>query len=120
MVSSVRDVTRFLRALMRGAVVRQPYLDQMRVVDPITVDERGTGFGLGLERLPYSCDNYGKNGSLPGYTTIAQSTPDGRRQVMWAANSVDWLLRPGEPVLFIELHAAFGQLLCEGRPPAAP
>jgi D-alanyl-D-alanine carboxypeptidase len=118
-VSSTRDLATFLRALMTGAVVRQPYLDQMRLVDPIAVDVRGTGFGLGLERVPYSCDNYGKNGSVPGYLTLAQSTPDGRRQVVWAANSTDWLLRPGEPVLFIELHAAFGQLLCEGRPARA-
>jgi D-alanyl-D-alanine carboxypeptidase len=60
LVSSSRDVTTFLRALMKGTVVRQPQLDQMRVVDPITIDETGAGFGLGLETLPYTCVNYGK------------------------------------------------------------
>ena len=50
-----------------------------------------------------------------GYVTIAESTADGRRQVLWAVNSADWLLRPEEPVLFIELQAALGQLWCEGR-----
>jgi hypothetical protein len=98
---------------MKGQVVRRPQLDMMRVVDPIAVDEHGTGFALGLEKLPYSCDNYGKNGSLPGYAVIAQSTGDGRRQVLWAVNNVDWLFRPGDPVLFLEVHAALGQLLCE-------
>jgi D-alanyl-D-alanine carboxypeptidase len=115
LVSSSRDVTTLLRALMKGTVVPQPQLDQMRVVDPIAVDQTGTGFGLGLEHLPYSCDNYGKNGSVPGYLTIAQSTTDGKRQVLWAANNTDWLLRPVPPVLFFELHAALGQLLCERR-----
>ncbi|HEV8527056.1 MAG TPA: serine hydrolase domain-containing protein [Actinomycetes bacterium] len=115
LVSSSRDVTTFLRALMKGTVVRQPQLDQMRVVDPITIDETGAGFGLGLETLPYTCVNYGKNGSMPGYVTIAHSTADGRRQVLWAGNSADWLLRPVEPVLFFEVRAALGQLLCEGR-----
>jgi hypothetical protein len=98
---------------MQGTVVRQPQLDQMRVVDPITIDDSGAGFGLGLETLPYACANFGKNGSLPGYMTIAHSTADGRRQVLWAGNSVDWLLR-GDPVLFFEVRAALGQLLCEG------
>jgi D-alanyl-D-alanine carboxypeptidase len=114
LVSSGRDVTTFLRALMAGSVVGQRQLDQMRVVDPITIDDTGAGFGLGLETLPYSCANYGKNGSMPGYVTIAHSTADGRRQVLWAGNSLDWLLR-GDPVLFFEVRAALGQLLCEGR-----
>jgi hypothetical protein len=52
--------------------------------------------------------------SLPGYMTDAHSTADGRRQAMWAGNSVDWLLR-GDPTLFFEVRAALGQLLCEGR-----
>jgi hypothetical protein len=86
----------------------------MRVVDSITIDDTGAGFGLGLETLPYSCANYGKNGSLPGYVIIAHSTVDGRRQVSWAGNSLDWILR-GDPVLFFEVRAALGQLLCEGR-----
>jgi hypothetical protein len=104
----------FLHALMNGTVVRQPQLDQMRVVDPITIDD-GAGFGLGLETLPYACANYGKNGSMPGYVIIAHSTADGRRQVSWAANSVDWLTVRGDPVSFFEVRAALGQLLCEGR-----
>jgi D-alanyl-D-alanine carboxypeptidase len=114
MVSSGRDVTTFLRALMKGTVVPQPQLDQMRVVDPIASEPSGTGFGLGLETLPYSCANYGKDGSLPGYVTDAHSTADGRRQALWAGNSVDWFLR-GDPTLFFEVRAALGQLLCEGR-----
>jgi D-alanyl-D-alanine carboxypeptidase len=114
LVSSSRDVTTFLRALMNGSLVRQPQLDEMRVVDPITIDDTGAGFGLGLETLPYACVNYGKNGSLPGYLTIAHSTADGRRQVVLAGNSLDWILRPVQPVLFFEARAALGQLLCEG------
>jgi D-alanyl-D-alanine carboxypeptidase len=115
LVSSARDVTTFLRALMNGTVVRQPQLDQMRVVDPITIDDDGAGFGLGLETRPYACVNYGKNGSMPGYMTYVHSTADGRRQVLWAANSLDWLTLRGDPELFFEGRAALGQLLCEGR-----
>jgi hypothetical protein len=62
-------VTTFLRALMNGSVVRQPRLDQMGVVDPITIDD-GDGFGPGLETLPHACANYGKNGSMPGYMNL--------------------------------------------------
>ena len=114
-VSSSRDVTTFFRALMKGTVVRQPQLDQMRVVDPITIDDTGAGFGLGLESRPYTCANYGKNGSMPGYMTYVHSTADGRRQVLWAGNSLDWATVRGDPVLFFEGRAALGQLLCEGR-----
>jgi hypothetical protein len=84
-------------------------------VDPVTLDERGAGYGLGLDTLAYPCANYGKSGSLPGYATIVQSPPDGHRQVVLAANSIDWAMRPVEPVLFIEAHTALGQLLCERR-----
>jgi D-alanyl-D-alanine carboxypeptidase len=115
LVSSGRDVTTFLRALMRGEIVPQPQLDQMRVVDPITVGEDDKGFGLGLETHPYACANYGKDGSVPGYVTLVQSTTDGARQVLWAGNSVDWILPPGRPEGFFEVQAALGQLLCEGR-----
>jgi|tagenome__1003787_1003787.scaffolds.fasta_scaffold20971366_5 D-alanyl-D-alanine carboxypeptidase len=115
MVSSGRDVTTFLRALMNGTVVPLPQLDQMRVVDPITIDDDGAGFGLGLETRPYSCANYGKNGSMPGYMTYVHSTADGRRQVLWAGNSLDWFTLRGDPESFFEGRAALGQLLCEGR-----
>jgi len=98
---------------MKGEGVRQPQLDQMRVVDAIASDEIGTGFGLGLERQPFSCDNFGKNGSVPGYAITAQSTSDGERQAMWAMNSADWLLRPDLfAPLFFELRTALGEALC--------
>ena len=115
LVSSSRDVTTFFRALMKGTVVHQPQLDQMRVVDPITIDDTGAGFGLGLESRPYTCANYGKNGSMPGYMTYVHSTADGRRQVLWAGNSLDWATVRGDPASFFEGRAALGQLLCEGR-----
>jgi D-alanyl-D-alanine carboxypeptidase len=114
-VSSSRDVTTFLGSLLAGAIVPQPQLDQMRVVDPIAVDQYGVGFGLGLETHPYPCANYGKNGSVPGYVTLVQSTVDGARQVLSVGNSVDWILPPVRPEGFLEVQAALGQLLCEGR-----
>jgi hypothetical protein len=42
------------------------------------------------------------------------STP-GARQVLWVGNSVDWILPPVRPAGFLEVQAALGQLLCEGR-----
>jgi D-alanyl-D-alanine carboxypeptidase len=113
LVSSGRDITVFMRAVLKGAVVPRQQLAQMQVVDPVTLDESGAGYGLGLETHGYPCAHYGKNGNVPGYVTIAESTVDGRRQVVWAANGADWLLRPGEPVLFIEVRTALGQLLCD-------
>jgi D-alanyl-D-alanine carboxypeptidase len=117
LVSSGRDVTTFLQALMTGKVVSQPHLDQMRVVDAVATDETGPSFALGLEKQPFSCDNYGKNGSMPGYGITAQSTSDGTRQAMWAMNNVDWLLDPETfGPLFLELRAALGEVLCGSSP----
>jgi D-alanyl-D-alanine carboxypeptidase len=114
LVSSGRDVNTFYRALLNGHVVPRAQLEAMKVVDPIAYEDE-IGFGLGLEALPLPCANYGKSGSVPGYATLAASTADGARQVVWGANSVDWAFRPVEPVRFIEVRAAMGQLLCEGR-----
>lgn len=68
-----------------------------------------------METHGYPCAHYGKNGNVLGYVTIAESTTDGQRQVLWATNGADWQLRPEEPVLFIEARAALGQLLCDRR-----
>lgn len=84
MVSTTRDLGRFLRRLMAGRVVPGPWLDRMLTVPEVPYAGGGPArFSLGLERtpLPGGLVVYGKSGSVPGYRTLAVATPDRSRSL---------------------------------------
>ena len=88
-VSTVRDVADFYRALLSGRLLSPKQLQAMKT----TVSERtgkvvvaGPGNGLGIGRSPLSCGGWGHSGELPGYQVHAISSGDGRRQVVLMVN----------------------------------
>ena len=87
MVSTVDDVARFHRALLRGRLLPPGLLRAMQT----TVDT-GSGFryGLGLVSIELPCGTvWGHEGGLPGYENWALSTRDGEDQVVMMVNAGD-------------------------------
>jgi D-alanyl-D-alanine carboxypeptidase len=77
-VSTPRDMDRFIRALFGGELLEPAQLEQMRT----TVDT-GTGgarYGLGVFSRPLSCGRtvWGHNGGITGFSTAGGTTDDGR------------------------------------------
>jgi D-alanyl-D-alanine carboxypeptidase len=87
-VSTVRDVADFYRALLTGRLLEPAELQAMKT----TVSERtgrvtsGSGYGLGIGRLRSSCGGWGHTGELPGYDISAAFTANGRHQVVLMMN----------------------------------
>jgi D-alanyl-D-alanine carboxypeptidase len=80
LVSSARDLARFLAALLGGHLLPARELRAMEAVSP--------RYGLGLAVYPTRCGlAWGHTGNLNGVLTIAWSTRDGRRQAVLMANA---------------------------------
>ena len=92
MVSTTRDLGRFLRALLAGRVVPQPWLEPMLTVPDVPYAGSAGGcakgpdaghacFTAGLQRtpLPGGPVVFGKSGGIPGYRTLVVGTEDGSR-----------------------------------------
>jgi D-alanyl-D-alanine carboxypeptidase len=92
MVSTTRDLDRFLGALMAGRVVPQPWVDPMLTVPDVPYEGTSGGcaqgpdaghacFTTGLQRtaLPGGPVVYGKSGGMPGSRTLVLATADGGR-----------------------------------------
>jgi D-alanyl-D-alanine carboxypeptidase len=86
MISNGPDVATFLRALFTGRLLQKALLDQMtRVIPPPSGNPFPwvKGYGLGLFKFDFGCGVvYGHIGGTRGYTGLAASTPDGRRQAV--------------------------------------
>jgi D-alanyl-D-alanine carboxypeptidase len=78
MVSTTADLNRFFDALLGGRLLPPALLAEMK-----TVFSGEDQFGLGLLRLllPGVQPLWGFTGGIFGYTTVAASTEDGRRQI---------------------------------------
>jgi D-alanyl-D-alanine carboxypeptidase len=84
-VSTVDDLAHFYRALLGGRLLAAPLLVQMENTRPIS---RGSGYGLGLLRLRLSCGTFlGHTGDIPGYSTFAFATRDGKHQFVVAVTA---------------------------------
>ena len=97
-ISTVRDVANFYRALLAGRLLAPEQLKAMKT----TVSERtgklvasGPGYGLGIARsgiarpsaaVGVSCAGWGHSGELPGYDVSAAFSEDGRRQAVLMIN----------------------------------
>ncbi|MEV6670026.1 serine hydrolase domain-containing protein [Streptomyces sp. NPDC051162] len=88
-VSSARDLDRFLTALMAGSsggLVSDDSLRQMTSVLPTGTAK--VGYGLGVREFALSCGKVlGHGGIVQGYQTQSFSTPDGKRTVILFANA---------------------------------
>jgi D-alanyl-D-alanine carboxypeptidase len=87
-VSTVRDVADFYRALLTGRLLEPAELQAMKT----TVSERtgrvtsGSGYGLGIARTRISCGGWGHTGELPGYDVSTVLTANGRHQAVLMMN----------------------------------
>ncbi|MEV6906044.1 serine hydrolase domain-containing protein [Amycolatopsis sp. NPDC051071] len=76
MVSTGPDLTRFVRALLAGKVLRPDLLAEMRK----TVPAQGPDYGLGIREIPLPCGGvaWGHAGNGPGFDSFTAATEDGR------------------------------------------
>ncbi|MHC3470013.1 serine hydrolase domain-containing protein [Streptomyces sp. 7R007] len=86
LISSTRDLSTFLRALLGGRLTSAAGLRQMERMLPVTGTQ---GYGLGLRRRDLSCgvSVYGHTGAVQGYYTYAFASKDGRRTLTALANT---------------------------------
>jgi D-alanyl-D-alanine carboxypeptidase len=79
LISTLHDLTRFLRALLGGRLLPPRLLTAM--MTPVPTGRPGIGWGLGLMVIELPAGRLlGHDGDIPGYNNIVLSTPDGRRQ----------------------------------------
>ena len=119
MVSGAADMNRFYRTLFRGELLPRPLVDEMlRAVpggDPVFPD-----YGLGLENIELTCGVtlWGHTGSIPGYSSYAFSTADGRQQVSMSLN-VFMLGERAVPIIY-DAADAINQAVCHQPYPQPP
>ena len=89
MISTVDDVARFYRALLRGGLL--PPAQQRELLAAIPVNDTGELFaeryGLGSYSVQLSCGTaWGHDGGIIGFKTFAYTSPDGNRQAVIVYN----------------------------------
>ncbi|MFE7839317.1 serine hydrolase domain-containing protein [Streptomyces sp. NPDC057474] len=89
MISDADDLSRFVSALLRGKLLPEKQLAEMKNVIPID-GERG-GYGLGLITYTLSCgvQLWGHSGGIHGSLSETATTADGRHTLTYNFNS-DW------------------------------
>lgn len=87
-VATASDVAAFLDGLFSGALLAPEYLDLM--TEPTQELDEYRSRGLGVVRYDFATGNvaYGHHGGMPGFTTVAARTEQGRCVVMWQ-NGID-------------------------------
>ena len=97
MVSTARDVARFLQALLGGELLAPSLRAELLTTVPSDWEE-SVGYGLGIEEVSSLmgvadslCGTaWGHLGFSFGYTTIALASEDGERQVVILVNTLLW------------------------------
>ena len=109
MVSTARDVARFLQALLGGELLAPEIRAELLTTVPSDWEE-SDGYGLGIEEVsslmgqaPSPCGSaWGHLGFAMGHTTIALSSESGDRQVVVCVNTL---------VMSDEVWVALGRLV---------
>lgn len=85
MISSARDLDRFLDALLRGDLLTGQQRDEM-----MTLPTPDAVHGLGITRIPLGGGLvvWGKSGDRPGYNNGVAGTLDGARTLVYSANTL--------------------------------
>jgi D-alanyl-D-alanine carboxypeptidase len=114
MVSSPRDLNRFIAADAGGELLSQATHDQQfTFVDGLS-QPSGPGrneAGLGIFRYTTPCGVvYGHTGNVGGYTQFAAATADGRRSV--TLSLTEQLSDSSAAPLVSQFRAIEGQLVC--------
>ncbi|WP_309111724.1 serine hydrolase domain-containing protein [Saccharothrix sp.] len=84
-ISSARDLDRFLNALLRG-----PFLTDRARAELMTVPFEGASHALGISRLDLGGGLvvWGKSGDRPGYNNGVAGTLDGSRTLVYSVNTL--------------------------------
>ncbi|GAA3235498.1 serine hydrolase domain-containing protein [Nonomuraea helvata] len=111
LVSTPRDVNRFLGALLGGRLLTPSMLEQMKRTVPVAGAPQGWGYGLGLTKILLSCGGlaWGHSGDVGGYSTRSGITEGGRSATVTA--TAESLTADGDK----QLDAALDTALCAGR-----
>lgn len=114
MISSARDLNRFLDALVGGKLLRPAQLKEM-MTTRATGGSDGREYGLGLERRPLPCGGvyWGHGGDIFGYETMGGATVDGRAATVMV--NVD---PGGTDAQDRDMRSTVETALCEDRPAA--
>jgi D-alanyl-D-alanine carboxypeptidase len=84
-VSDMREVQRFFRALLRGRLLPPAMLAEMTTSVPTG---QGFDYGLGVVVIETGSGRaFGHEGAIPGFVNFVLSTEDGRRQVALVMNA---------------------------------
>jgi D-alanyl-D-alanine carboxypeptidase len=84
LVSDGEDLARFFNALLGGRLLPPA---ELRSMETIAGSTPLFSYGLGLEKVATTCGAvWGHTGAMPGYSTYALSSKDGRRQVIVLVN----------------------------------
>lgn len=79
-ISTLRDMTAFYRALVDGTALSPESLAEMEKTVEFGQPGSGAGYGLGLAKVPLPCGGsaWGHDGAVPGYYSQTLVTEDGR------------------------------------------
>lgn len=126
-VSSMRDLNRFVRAWGGGSLLREPKLRraQTAFLPPFTGGEPiGPGQnrgGLTLFRYATPCGVvYGHSGNFPGYTQWIASSPDGTRSTVVSVNSQYNVGAEGPQQVLQAVRHLFRRAACAALAPSVP
>ena len=115
LVSTPTDLARFWQAVARGQLLRprqMAELHQTVLADGFQGIRPGIRYGLGIMWIPNRCGgSWAHVGSMPGMSTLAAVTPDGRRStVLYLATE---LADPGPAMAVIQRQMALlDDLIC--------
>ncbi|RZS37799.1 D-alanyl-D-alanine carboxypeptidase [Herbihabitans rhizosphaerae] len=95
MISTTRDLDRFVSALLAGKLLPPPLLEEMLR----TVPSDTGGYGLGVRRVDLGCGSvFGHTGGILGYDSFMFSSRDGARRFEMSA-TIGVLDQTDEPAL---------------------
>ncbi|MGP3977301.1 serine hydrolase domain-containing protein [Streptomyces sp. 8N114] len=109
-VSTTGDLDKFLTALTSGKLLRPAEWREMNRT--VATGEPGARYGLGLKHRKLSCGRtvVGHTGGIPGYATLAFTTPDRSRRMVLSANLADW---PADPGIGAPLDKVLDDAFCD-------
>ncbi|KOG65566.1 hypothetical protein ADK76_05765 [Streptomyces griseoflavus] len=109
-ISTTSDLDTFLTSLTSGKLLHPAEWKEMNRT--VATDDPGTRYGLGLKRVQLSCGRLavGHTGGIPGYATLAFTTPDRSRRVVLSANLADW---PADPRIGAPIDKILDAAICD-------
>lgn len=113
-VSTPKDLTRFIRAYAGGDLISKPTRHQQRQWRVGASEPAGPGVnatGLAIFRYTTRCGVvYGHTGNFPGYTQLMAATPDGERSLTFSITTQ--VNKDNKPELLAELRSVQEDFIC--------